>query len=165
MNGFRPRRKQGRQEMAPRPSLTGHKQPAIILVTTAAVLGISTLAAVPALSAQAAPSGSAAVQPWLNRDQSPTQRASELLAQMTLAQKLQMVDGTGYAFNAGYAGHLQGIPSLGIPDLYLGDGAVGVANASTGVTEFPDGTNEAATWDPATVQAVGQAIGTEQAAK
>lgn len=145
--------------------MTGHKRPAVILVTTAAVLGISTLAAVPALSAQAAPSGSAAVRPWLNRDQNPTQRASELLAQMTLAQKLQMVDGTGYAFNAGYAGHLQGIPSLGIPDLYLADGAVGVANASTGVTEFPDGTNEAATWDSATVQAVGQAIGSEQAAK
>lgn len=77
----------------------------------------------------------------------------------------RLVDGTGFAFNAGYAGHIQGIPALGIPDLYLADGAVGVGNGSTGVTEFPDGTDDAATWDPGTVQAVGTADGTEQAAK
>ena len=84
---------------------------------------------------------------------------------MTLTQKLQLVDGTGFAFNAGYAGHIQGIPALGIPDLYLADGAMGVGNGSTGVTLFPDGTNSAATWDPATVYTLGNANGTEQAAK
>ncbi len=54
---------------------------------------------------------------WLNPKLDPGQRASELLAQMTLAQKLQMVDGTGFAFGGGvdYAGHIQGIPALGIP--------------------------------------------------
>ena len=38
---------------------------------------------------------------------------------MALAQKLQMLDGTGFAFGSGidYAGHIQGIPALGIPDL------------------------------------------------
>src|SRR6202042_2639301 len=71
------------------------------------------------------------------------QRASELLAQMTLAQKLQMMDGTGYPIGSDYAGHIQGIAALGIPDLYLSDGAVGVGNGSTGVTRFPDGTNDA----------------------
>ena len=76
---------------------------------------------------------------------------------MTLAQKFQMVDGTGFAFNAGHAGHIQGIPALGIPDLYLADGAMGVGNGSTGVTLFPDGTNSAATWDPATVYTLGSA--------
>ena len=105
--------------------------------------------------------------PWLNPKLDPGQRASELLAQMTLAQKLQMVDGTGFAFGSGvdYAGHIQGIPALGIPDLYLADGAVGAGNGSTGVTQFPDGTSDAATWDPSTVQSVGAADGTEQAAK
>ena len=102
---------------------------------------------------------------WLNRHQNPDSRAHELLAQMTLAQKFQMVDGTGFAFDAGYAGHIQGIPALGIPDLYLADGAMGVGNGSTGVTLFPDGTNSAATWDPATVYTLGNADGTEQAAK
>ena len=78
-----------------------------------------------------------------------------------------MVDGTGFAFGSGvnYAGHIQGIPALGIPDLYLADGAVGAGNGSTGVTQFPDGTSDAATWDPGTVQSVGAADGTEQAAK
>jgi beta-glucosidase len=105
--------------------------------------------------------------PWLDPSQNANQRADELLAAMTLAQKLQMVDGTGFAFGAGvdYAGHVAGIPSLSIPDLYLADGAVGSGNGSTGVTQFPSGTNDAATWDPATVQAVGAAQGSEQAAK
>jgi beta-glucosidase len=76
-----------------------------------------------------------------------------------------MVDGTGYPIGSDYAGHVQGIAALGIPDLYLSDGAVGVGNGSTGVTWFPDGTNDAATWDPSAVYAVGAADGREQAAK
>jgi beta-glucosidase len=104
---------------------------------------------------------------WLNPKLDPGQRASALLAQMTEADKFQMLDGTGFAFGGGvnYAGHIQGIPALGIPDLYLADGAVGAGNGSTGVTQFPDGTSDAATWDPGTVQSVGAADGTEQAAK
>jgi beta-glucosidase len=135
---------------------------AVVLAATAAIIGLPALAAVPVTSAHAA---ATSAKSWLNPGQTPDQRASELLAQMTLAQKLQIVDGTGYAFNAGYAGHIQGIPALGIPDIYLADGAMGVGNGSTGVTLFPDGTNNAATWDPATAQAVGAANGTEQAAK
>jgi beta-glucosidase len=120
--------------------------------------------------AQAAPAAASGVQyahPWLNPKLGPGQRASELLAQMTEADKFQMVEGTGFAFGSGvdYAGHIQGIPSLGIPDLYLADGAVGAGNGSTGVTQFPDGTSDAATWDPSTVQSVGAADGGEQAAK
>ena len=120
-----------------------------------------------AQAVQAATSGVTYAHPWLNPRLGPGQRASELLAQMTLAQKLQMVDGTGFAFGSGvdYAGHIQGIPALGIPDLYLADGAVGAGNGSTGVTQFPDGTSDAATWDPGTVQSVGAADGAEQAAK
>src|SRR6202046_4024286 len=116
---------------------------------------------------QAATAGVKYAHAWLNPKLGPGQPASELLAQMTLAQKLQMVDGTGFAFGSGvdYAGHIQGIPALGIPDLYLADGAVGAGNGSTGVTQFPDGTSDAATWDPSTVQSVGAADGTEQAAK
>ena len=120
-----------------------------------------------AQAVQAATSGVTYGHPWLNPKLGAGQRASELLAQMTLAQKLQMVEGTGFAFGGGvdYAGHIQGIPALGIPDLYLADGAVGAGNGSTGVTQFPDGTSDAATWDPGTVQSVGAADGAEQAAK
>ena len=38
------------------------------------------------------------------------------------------------------------IPSLGIPDLYLAEGAVGVGNGSTGVTEFPVTNANVSTW-------------------
>jgi beta-glucosidase len=130
----------------------------------AVTIALPALAVVPA-SAQATPTAEKYAHAWLDPHQGPGERARELLAQMTLAQKLQMVDGTGFAFNAGYAGHIAGIPALGIPDLYLADGAMGVGNGSTGVTLFPDGTNDAATWDPGTVTAVGAVDGTEQAAK
>ena len=118
-------------------------------------------------AAQATTAAPTYAHPWLNPKLGPGQRASELLAQMTEADKFQMVNGTGFAFGSGvdYAGHIQGIPALGIPDLYLADGAIGAGNGSTGVTDFPDGTSDASTWDPTTVQAVGAADGTEQAAK
>lgn len=96
---------------------------------------------------------------WLDPGQPPGQRADELLAAMSLDQKLQMVDGTGYSFSVDYAGHIAGIPSLGVPDLYLADGAVGVGNGSTGVTQFPSGLNDAATWDPSLVGQIGAADG------
>jgi beta-glucosidase len=118
-------------------------------------------------AAQATTAAPKYAHPWLNPKLGPGQRASELLAQMTEADKFQMVEGTGFAFGSGvdYAGHIQGIPALGIPDLYLADGAVGAGNGSTGVTQFPDGTSDAATWNPATVYSVGAADGGEQAAK
>ena len=140
-----------------------------MLVAGTATVCLAVTAAGAGTHAQAGQAASAVTyaQAWLNRQLTPDQRASALLAQMTLAQKLQMVDGTGFAFGGGvnYAGHIQGIPALGIPDLYLADGAVGAGNGSTGVTQFPDGTSDAATWDPGTVQSVGAADGTEQAAK
>jgi beta-glucosidase len=138
-----------------------------MVVTAALTISMPVSQAIPAAAASQASRATAATagQPWLNRHQSPEQRTRELLAVMTLAQKLQLVDGTGYPFGTGYAGHIAGIPSLGIPDLYLADGAVGVGNGTTGVTQFPDGTNDAATWDPAAVRAVGAADGREQAAK
>ena len=137
----------------------------LVAATTSLAVVFAAPVVAAAQTAPATAAGANSAQPWLSTHQNPGDRARELLAKMTLAQKLQMVDGTGFAFNAGYAGHIQGIPSLGIPDLYLADGAVGVGNGSTGVTQFPDGTSDAATWDPATVQAVGAADGTEQAAK
>ena len=139
-----------------------HRRGVTFAGTAAICLAVGAVGAGGAAQAVAAP---AYAHSWLNPRLNPDQRASALLAQMSTAQKLQMVDGTGYAFNAGYAGHIQGIPSLGIPDLYLADGAMGVGNGSTGVTLFPDATNSAATWDLGTVQALGAADGTEQAAK
>jgi beta-glucosidase len=152
------------------PSGTRHARralmaPPVLAAAAAVAVLVPALTAAPAAAKAGNAAPAAAGRSWLNKQQGPGERARELLAAMTLAQKLQMVDGTGFAFNAGYAGHIQGIPSLGIPDLYLADGAVGVGNGSTGVTEFPDGTSVAASWDTTTVKAVGNANGTEQAAK
>ncbi|HEY7012239.1 MAG TPA: hypothetical protein VH480_05770, partial [Streptosporangiaceae bacterium] len=65
---------------------------------TAAVLtALAVAVSAPAAAAQAdtaagaARGGTAGARPWLSSDQSPGQRADELLAKMTLAQKLQMV--------------------------------------------------------------------------
>ena len=126
----------------------------LMVLAAAVTISLPVSQAIPAAAASQV-TATTAGQPWLNRHQSPERRTRELLAVMTLAQKLQLVDGTGFSFGTptGYAGHIAGIPSLGIPDLYLADGAVGVGNGSTGVTQFPDGTNDAATWDPGTVRA------------
>ena len=158
MRGFARRRSSG--------SPGGRRRAAMLVAGTATVcLAVAAVGAGGA--AQATTAAPEYAHAWLNPKLDPGQRASALLAQMTEADKFQMVDGTGFAFGSGvnYAGHIQGIPALGIPDLYLADGAVGAGNGSTGVTQFPDGTSDAATWDPGTVQSVGAADGTEQAAK
>jgi len=135
---------------------------AVIAAASVLALSAGTLAAItpPASAAGTTP-------PWMNQKQNPAERAEELLAAMTLSQKLQMIDGAATAVGAvkDYAGYIPGIPSLDIPPLYLADGAVGAGNGSTGVTQFPSGLNDAATWDPALVQAVDAANGAEQAAK
>ena len=138
-----------------------------MLVVGTATVCLAVAAVGAGSAAQATTAAPTYAHAWLNPKLDPGQRASALLAQMTEADKFQMVDGTGFAFGSGvnYAGHIQGIPALGIPDLYLADGAVGAGNGSTGVTQFPDGTSDAATWNPGTVQSVGAADGTEQAAK
>ena len=135
--------------------------------TSAVVVGTLSAGAfvAPTVAADSASAAPTYAHTWLNPKQTPDQRTAELLAAMTLPQKLSLLDGTGSAMGGNYAGHIAGIPDLSIPDLYLADGAVGSGNGSTGVTQFPSGTNDAATWDPTTLQTVGAAQGAEQAAK
>ena len=91
-------------------------------------------------------------------------RARELLAQMTLPQKLAMVHGYGMpnlanqvgnrdfyvvpaeAVQAG-AGFIPGIPALGIPDTNIADSAISVSMPRSLVTSFPSNVALAATWD------------------
>ena len=124
---------------APDKSRARRRRTMLLAGAAAACLAVTAIGAGAAGQASASPGTARYAHAWLNPHQNPDNRARELLARMTLAQKFQMVDGTGFAFNAGYAGHIQGIPALGIPDLYLADGAMGVGNGSTGVTLFPDG--------------------------
>lgn len=98
----------------------------------------------------------------------PDQRADALLAQMTQAQKLQMVQGAVTTNSTsvpplprGGAGWIQGIPALGIPDLYFADGSVGVGNQVGPATALPSSIASAAGWDTTAAYSYGQVIGTE----
>lgn len=78
-----------------------------------------------------------------------------LVGQLTLEEKCRMVAGEG-------AWIIPGCERLGIPDWCVSDGPVGVRGRSQGPgMVYPGPSALAATWDPALVRAVGNAIGEE----
>jgi beta-glucosidase len=87
-------------------------------------------------------------------------RAGALLAQMTTAEKLQLISG----YNSFY---IHGLPRLGIPDLYLSDATQGVhlrKNLSQQLDKsvaFPCPISLAATWDPGLAYRYAHSIGEE----
>ncbi|MEI7035421.1 beta-glucosidase family protein [Fulvimonas yonginensis] len=109
--------------------------------------------------------------------QSPEARAQALLAQMTQAEKLQLVHGVFAQPDAahgrpmpagaiGSAGYVPGIPRLGIPAQQQSDAGLGVANSGNvrpgdGATALPAGLATAASWDPQVAYAGGAMIGEE----
>jgi beta-glucosidase len=98
----------------------------------------------------------------MNTAQTPDQRARELVAAMSLSDKITMVhqpNPDGYHYGA--AGWIPGNPSLCIPDLVLNDAGQGVADFQQGTTAFPAPIAQAASWDPATQRQFGQAVGQE----
>ncbi len=131
----------------------------------AAALGLTAVAALGAATAAPALPTAAAARPWLAPGQTPVQRANELLARMTLDEKITMVHGDGFPPGGTYAGHIPANTRLGIPALVLGDGPNGVGNGSTGVTSFPVAVSDAAAFDRSLAQQYGTALGAEQAGK
>src|SRR5579863_5878622 len=100
----------------------------------------------------------------------PDVRADAMLAQMTQAEKLQMVMGGvttnltyGYTVPRGAGGWVPGIPRLGIPTLYLSDGSVGAAYGVGQATVLPSAIASAASWDLNEATKYGTVIGTELA--
>ena len=78
-----------------------------------------------------------------------------LVARMTLAEKCAMVHGDD-------AWIVKGCARLGIPDWCLSDGPVGVRGRNAGPGLLVPGPSAiAATWDPALVEEIGVALGTE----
>lgn len=119
------------------------------------------LAACVAAGAHLSPARAAAC-PWMNRAQSPDRRARELVAAMSLDDKITLVHQSEYLDQYyGTAGYIPANPSLCIPALTLNDGGQGVGDAQSGTTAFQAPISQAATWDPATARAVGRAIGSE----
>ncbi|SDN46049.1 glycoside hydrolase family 3 C-terminal domain-containing protein [Actinacidiphila guanduensis] len=110
----------------------------------------------------AAPAAAAASCPWVHSSAPIPQRVSQVLAQMTTAQKVTLATGSG---GSSYAGFIPAIPALCIPSLTMEDGPAGVGDGMGNVTQLPAPVNVAATWDTAAEQSYGQVIGAEQAAK
>lgn len=98
--------------------------------------------------------------PWVTSHASDTARARQVLAQMTLDEKISMVHGVA----AGdYTGLVNGIPRLCVPELKLQDGPVGVRMNDT--TQLPSAASLAATFDRSAANRYGAVIGQEDKAK
>jgi beta-glucosidase len=99
------------------------------------LLAVSLSSVLPFASAQ---SGSA-THPWMNAQLSPDERASMVVKEMTLDEKIGLLHGTGMqglspmsplaAQSNGGAGYVPGIPRLGIPGIQMSDAAYGVRNS------------------------------------
>ena len=81
----------------------------------------------------------------------------ELLGQMTLAEKVKLLNGDESGFNA------QGLERLGIPRIRTADGPVGVRGSEA--TAFPSSVNLAASWDVNLARRYGQMLAEETKAK
>jgi beta-glucosidase len=135
------------------------------IVVLAAALACASLAGVaeaaqPAVAAS--PASTATACPWVGSSAPIPTRVSEVLAQMTVTQKVDLVTG---ASGSSYTGFIPAIGALCIPALNLEDGPAGVGDGMTGVTQLPAPVDVAATWDTSAEQEYGQLIGSEQAAK
>lgn len=82
-------------------------------------------------------------------------RIENLLKQMTLEEKIDLIGGTGF--------ETKPIQRLGIPSLNMCDGPVGVRWGQA--TAFPSGISMAATWNPYLIFELGSALAEEVKAK
>jgi beta-glucosidase len=98
--------------------------------------------------------------PWMDTSLSPDERASMVVKEMTLDEKIQMLHGTGMEglsplspliiHSNGGAGYVPGIPRLGIPAIQISDAAYGVRSSGENgrySTALPADIAGAASWD------------------
>jgi beta-glucosidase len=140
----------------------------VVLATAAFILATGAAASQPA----------GPVVPAEQTRGTPAERAAEMLAQMTLDEKLTLLKGYfGTDFpparfeapaeaRAGSAGYVPGIARLGIPPQWQADAGIGVATQGGAPdkrprTALPSGLATAATWDPELAFAGGAMIGAE----
>ena len=123
-----------------------------------------------ALLATACGSGDDLTPAPTDADAVADKRAATLVAQMTTAEKLQLVHGTGMP-TIGYgtfppealngASYIPGIARLGIPAVSSADSAGGVNVSNARVTALPAPVALAASWDPQLATEYGARIATE----
>jgi beta-glucosidase len=136
------------------PALRRHR----VIARSAVALVTIVLVNAPATYGSAADTKAAC--PWVGSAASPEERAAQVLAQMTLDEKLSMTHGTQLP---GYAGVIAPIPRLCIPALNLNDGGAGVV--MDGSTAMPAPIAAAATFDRSVGQAYGTVVGEEARTK
>src|SRR5947209_808943 len=98
--------------------------------------------------------------PWMNTRLSPDERATLVVKEMTLDEKISLLHGTGMASlgpvsslsvkSNGGAGYVVGIPRLGIPAIQISDAAYGVRQSGENgrySTALPANVAGAASWD------------------
>lgn len=123
--------------------------------------------------------GNGSLDPYEDERQPLEARVEDLLAQMTMAEKLHLLKGSGMASGIGRTEPGEGIPGavgtivptprLGLPTIYLSDGPAGLRILPTRegedrtyyCTAFPIATLLASTWNLDLVREVGNAMGNE----
>ena len=111
---------------------------------------------------------------WLDSSLSPDERASLVLKEMTLDEKISLLHGTGLkglgplsplaVHSNGGAGYVVGVPRLGIPDIQMSDAAYGVRQSGENgryATALPSNVGAAASWDLKAAYEYGALIGKE----
>ncbi len=131
--------------------------------TTAVLSALAVVASILTVATPGAASQPRATCPWVGSSAPPLDRANQVLAQMTLDEKILLTHGTGNG--APFAGEIPAIARLCVPSILLHDGPNGVAGGLTQVTQLPAPVAAAATWDSGLVRSYGQVEGAEQKAK
>ena len=100
--------------------------------------------------------------PWLGSSQSADARAHQVVAAMTLDDKLAMVRQPDPVWtHYGVAGYIPPNPRLCIPDLLLNDAGAGVGDQTQNTLAFPAPIAQAASWDRSLQRDFGRALGWE----
>ena len=114
------------------------------------------------------------IHPWSNANLSPDERASMVVKEMTLDEKILLLHGTGmrglspmsplYVHSNGGAGYTSGIERLGIPGIQMSDAAYGIRSSGENgrySTALPSDVAGAASWDLEAAYQYGALIGRE----
>ncbi len=106
------------------------------------------------------PAGAAADScPWVRSRAPIATRVAQVMAKLTLDEKIALVHG---APGSRYAGWVPAVPRLCIPALKLEDGPGGVADGMEGVTQLPAPVAVAASWDTSLAFRYGSVIAAEE---
>jgi beta-glucosidase len=107
----------------------------------------------------------AAACSWMDSAKSPGARADELVAAMSLDDKIQMVTGIGLfnpkSPNRGASGVILGNPALCVPNVVLNDSSGGIGFRQKRTTAFPQGITQGSTWDRDLIETYGQVLADE----